>query len=252
MREPNCVSFSGGKDSTAMLLMLLEKGERVDNIVYFDSGTWEWPQMRTHKEKVENYIGRKIHTVHPDRTFDYLMFEHKVRSRGGIKVNYVGLNWPRYRRRWCTQRKIRAIQKYQTLLKRENGGVKPIQLIGFAYDEIKRTMKKGAREGKRYPLVEYKMTERDCLQFCYDRGFDWEGLYEHTERLSCWCCPFQTDKAMFGLWKYFPERWEILKQMERRAGKKFKHRESLEEYESIFENQDEINLFSPRQLKGLK
>ena len=32
------VSFSGGKDSTAMLLMMLEKGMKVDYIVFVDTG----------------------------------------------------------------------------------------------------------------------------------------------------------------------------------------------------------------------
>ena len=32
------VSFSGGKDSTAMLLMMLEKGMPVDDILFCDTG----------------------------------------------------------------------------------------------------------------------------------------------------------------------------------------------------------------------
>ena len=34
----NIVSFSGGKDSTALLLMMLERGMRVDDIVCVDMG----------------------------------------------------------------------------------------------------------------------------------------------------------------------------------------------------------------------
>jgi 3'-phosphoadenosine 5'-phosphosulfate sulfotransferase (PAPS reductase)/FAD synthetase len=40
-------SFSGGKDSTAMLLMLIEKGCPLDRIIFFDTG-WEFPQMYDH------------------------------------------------------------------------------------------------------------------------------------------------------------------------------------------------------------
>lgn len=40
----NIVSFSGGKDSTALLLMMLERGMRVDDIVCVDMGK-EFPQM---------------------------------------------------------------------------------------------------------------------------------------------------------------------------------------------------------------
>jgi len=40
----NIVSFSGGKDSTAMLLMMLEKGIPVDRVICVDT-TKEFPQM---------------------------------------------------------------------------------------------------------------------------------------------------------------------------------------------------------------
>ena len=37
-------SFSGGKDSTAMVLRLIEEDWPLDEIVFFDTG-WEFPQM---------------------------------------------------------------------------------------------------------------------------------------------------------------------------------------------------------------
>ena len=41
------VSFSGGKDSTAMLHLLLEQGVPVSHVVYFET-EWDFPQMRAH------------------------------------------------------------------------------------------------------------------------------------------------------------------------------------------------------------
>jgi 3'-phosphoadenosine 5'-phosphosulfate sulfotransferase (PAPS reductase)/FAD synthetase len=49
------VSFSGGKDSTAVLLRLLEEKKQVDEILFFDTG-WEWSEVYTHVKKVEEYI----------------------------------------------------------------------------------------------------------------------------------------------------------------------------------------------------
>ena len=46
------VSFSGGKDSTAMLLRMLEEGMRVDVILFCDTGL-EFPEMYDHIDKVE-------------------------------------------------------------------------------------------------------------------------------------------------------------------------------------------------------
>lgn len=50
------VQFSGGKDSTAMLLIMLEKNMPIDEIIFCDTGK-EFPQMYEHIEKVQKYIG---------------------------------------------------------------------------------------------------------------------------------------------------------------------------------------------------
>ena len=46
------VSFSGGKDSTAMLLMMIEKKMQIDEIIFCDT-TVEFPQMIEHIDQVE-------------------------------------------------------------------------------------------------------------------------------------------------------------------------------------------------------
>lgn len=73
------VSFSGGKDSTWMLLEMIRRGERIDEVVFFDTG-WEFPQMIDHvnriKELCKNH-GIAFTTLHPDKHFDYWMFEHE-------------------------------------------------------------------------------------------------------------------------------------------------------------------------------
>ena len=46
------VSFSGGKDSTAMLLRMIEEDYPIDIILYCDTGL-EFPEMEEHIYKVE-------------------------------------------------------------------------------------------------------------------------------------------------------------------------------------------------------
>ena len=48
----NIVSFSGGKDSTAMLLIMVEQGIPIDEIVFCDTEK-EFPQMYDHIQKVQ-------------------------------------------------------------------------------------------------------------------------------------------------------------------------------------------------------
>lgn len=47
------VSFSGGKDSTAMLLRMLEENMKIDEIIFAETGK-DFPDMLKHIEKVKN------------------------------------------------------------------------------------------------------------------------------------------------------------------------------------------------------
>lgn len=49
------VSFSGGKDSTAMLLRMLEENMPIDKIIFVDTGK-DFPDMLEHIKQVQNYI----------------------------------------------------------------------------------------------------------------------------------------------------------------------------------------------------
>ncbi len=77
----NIISLSGGKDSTAMLLMMIERGEDIQSIVFFDTG-WEFPEMLEHIDKLEKYVGIEIIRLHPPQTFDYLLSKYPVKKEG--------------------------------------------------------------------------------------------------------------------------------------------------------------------------
>ncbi len=109
----NVISFSGGKDSTALALLMLEKGEPIHSLVAFDTG-WEFPQMYDHWKKFEEYTGLKITVLKPEKSFTYWMFEREVVARKGPmkgKVHRIGNGWPSPMRRWCTRQKVGGIKK---------------------------------------------------------------------------------------------------------------------------------------------
>lgn len=260
-REIHLVSFSGGKDSTAMLLRMIEEGMSIDEIIFLDTGK-EFPALYRHIDKVEKYINRKITRLqNPKGLFDYWMFDHifKKRKRKGQKgkrKEQKGYGWPFFQVRWCTGRlKIDTATKYKNT---HYKNIKTIEYHGIAYDEPKRIKKIGDRGREireiRYPLVDWKMTEKDCLKYCYDRGFDWEGLYEHFDRLSCWCCPLQGLKDLKNLWKHYPELWTELKNMDERCKKneyaygnsRFRLDYTLEELEKRFQSEEENALLLAR------
>jgi len=204
------VSFSGGKDSTAMLLRLLEEARPVDDIVFCDT-TAEFPQMYEHIEKVEKYIGRRITILRPEHDFEYMMLEYDVAARNGKEKK--GKLWPNPRLRWCTGYfKQDQMRKY---MKQFNEEV--TQYIGIAADEKIREHKDKVKRRLVYPLVEWGMTERDCLQYCYDRGFTWGGLYEKFNRLSCYLCPMKSLNELRIIRRDFPELWKHMMELDERS-----------------------------------
>jgi 3'-phosphoadenosine 5'-phosphosulfate sulfotransferase (PAPS reductase)/FAD synthetase len=103
------VSFSGGKDSTAMLLGMLERGMQIDCILFCDTGI-EFPAMYDHIAKVEKNIGRKITVVKSEHTFEDLMLNASVNRTPkssaireyGPRLN--GYGWAGPKMRWCTMK----------------------------------------------------------------------------------------------------------------------------------------------------
>lgn len=214
----HAVSLSGGKDSTAMLLLMIEKGMPIDVVLTADTGM-EFPEVYEHLAKLDCYLykKRKIHITylrHPEG-FEYLMFDEPkqkpttIETRKKYGIPLFGNGWPGVRVRWCTgQLKTHLIENEVNRLK---GDREAVHYVGIAADEAYRI------KNKRYPLIEWGITEEDALQICYKHGFDWGGLYEIYDRCSCWCCPFQRIDELRKLRKHHPDLWMQLQRMDRRA-----------------------------------
>ena len=228
----NIVSLSGGKDSTAMLLMMLEKEIPVDRIICVDT-TKEFPQMYEHIKKVQAMIEPlKIEVVKID--FDYFFFFLEI-MRGANKGK-VGYGWTGARGRWCTHLKVAAINK---IIKKIPNAPNTVDFVGIAYDEVKRAEKKYIKEkNARLPLVEWQITERQALDYCYSKGLDWGGLYEKFHRVSCWCCPLSRIGSLRTLYNNFPELWKELEEMDKKSWRNFKSNYTVTELREKFANEN--------------
>lgn len=158
----NVISFSGGKDSTAMLLRMLEEGMPVDLIIYCDTGL-EFPAMYDHIAKVEQNIGREITKLKPERDYEYYFAEHPIeRKENTLYAQRYGMNRPGYgwagpKMRWCTQvLKDHPREKFFSKLKEDYD---IIEYVGIAADEGYRLERKcNQRDNMRFPLVEWGMS----------------------------------------------------------------------------------------------
>lgn len=221
-----------------MLLGMLERDMKIDCILFCDTGL-EFPAMYDHLDKLERDIGRPITRVHCEQSYEYLMFEIPVKRKADTQFAqkyghiHTGYGWAGPRMRWCTsmlkdgprERFLRPLREQYEI----------IEYVGIAADEGYRLKRRrNQAQNHVHPLVDWGMTEAECLQYCYDHGYTWAGLYERFKRVSCWCCPLQSLTELRELHQHFPELWEKLKTWDKRTWRNFRADYSVEDLEVRF------------------
>lgn len=197
-----------------MLLEMIRRDMEIDAVVFADT-TMEFPSMYEHIDQVERFLkaerGIPVTRIKAKMTFEELMFE-AIRADG--QHDSPGFGWPGAVVRWCTgQLKAHLLDRFGAQMV-----VKPYRCIGFAADETHRLKRKNNQDPmKRYPLIEWGVTEAQALERCYRAGYTWNGLYEHFSRVSCWCCPLQSLKGLRVLREYYPELWAELRKLDDKA-----------------------------------
>lgn len=215
MRYIASVSF--GKDSLAMLLKLIEENKPLDEVVFYDTGM-EFQAIYNIRDKVKTLLESKsikYTELKPKCDFCYKMFDLVVNK--GKSNEHKGYSWCGGRCRWGTSEKLQSLERYC------KGA---IEYVGIAYDEPKRLAKE--RKGnKQFPLAEWKMTEKNCLEYCYMRGYFWQEdnveLYNILDRVSCWCCANKNLKELKNYYLYLPKYWQKLKDLQTRTNRPFKY-----------------------------
>lgn len=210
-----------------MLLMMLEKRMLVDRVVFVDT-TKEFPQMYEHIQKVQAIIEPlKIDVVKID--FDYWFGEH-IKTKGKRKGE-KGYGFPDFRNRWCTALKREAVKKIQDTISED-----VVQYHGIAFDEKERALNNKGRNIQ-YPLIDWQITEKQALEYCYAKGLNWSGLYEKFHRVSCWCCPLSRIGELCVLYNDFPIFWKKLEEMEKKSFRRFRSDFSVKELSKKFSNE---------------
>lgn len=228
-------SVSFGKDSLAMLLLLLSREEKLDEVIFYDTGM-EFQSIYDIRDKIVVLLKErniKYTELKPKYSFEYIMFDKPVKHRDGTYFN--GYSWCGGRCRWGTTEKNKTISKYL----KENYGEDYKEYIGIAYDEQNRIKN---NEHKLYPLIDLNMTEKDCLEFCYSQGYYWEEdgirLYDILDRVSCWCCANKNLKELRNYYNYLPTYWNKLKELQEKTDRPFKNNKyTIFDLEKRFESE---------------
>lgn len=203
-----------------MVLRLLEENKPLDEVVFFDTGM-EFDSIYHNRDKIKELLFQKhirFTELHSKNSFLFDMFVRPVKYRNPENKSYpmhYGYEWCGSRGiRWGTSCKLSTIKNHY---KEIYGDEEIYEYVGIAVDEPSRI---DEDEHKLYPLVDWNMTEKDCLQYCYDNGYDWDEngieLYSVLDRVSCWCCQNKNLKELKNIYLYLPEYWQRLRGLQSR------------------------------------
>lgn len=213
------VCFSGGKDSTAMLIHLLENNCQIDDILYVDVGDWIWDSAKEHIQKVEKQFNVSI---------------TKLDVSDKLDKGFQRWGFPSFFNRWCTSIKRNTMRDY---LRAEYGREREsiVQYIGYCSDEANRIGRKlyNAYDVE-YPLVEAGVTTSDALQMCKDYGFDFGGVYNHHTHFNCWLCPLQTISEVEWIIANDKEKWNYLRELQHCTDGYYNNGKTVFDYEKRF------------------
>ena len=210
MEPRHIASVSFGKDSLAMLYLLIARGWPVDEIVFFNNGM-EFQAIYDTRNRVLpdlEALGIPYTELYPRSPFLYDMLKRPIKYRDRPGYHY-GYQWCGGPCRWATAEKLRVIRDYCA---------DAVIYVGLAADEPQRFEKCGY-PNRRLPLVEWGLTEPDCLEYCQQLGYQWleetengpVPLYDILDRVSCWCCGNKNLKELKHIYLYLPQYWERLK-----------------------------------------
>lgn len=188
------VAFSGGKDSTAMVLRMAELGEEF-SCVFTPTGN-ELPEVQVHLRAICDRIRRPL-IEPPNHSLTYWIDFHQA--------------LPNFRMRWCT-RQIK-IEPCIAFLKQHPGSV---LCVGLRADEETRVGLYGDYATYRYPLQEWGWGIQDVIDYNEEQGV------RVPTRTDCALCYGQRLSEWYRLWRDHPTEYERGVQLETRYGHTFR------------------------------
>lgn len=188
------VAFSGGKDSTALVLRLAELGEEF--VCLFTPTGDELPALRIHLDAIIAKIQRPL-VLPPNHSLLHWIDHHQA--------------LPNFRMRWCTRQiKIEPCIAY---LQAHPGST---LLVGLRADEETRVGLYGDYATYRYPMREWGWKLADVWTY-----LDAQGV-TIPDRTDCALCYGQRLGEWYRLWREQPDRFEQGVQLEIKYGHTFR------------------------------
>jgi hypothetical protein len=197
MADVRVLSFGGGVNSAAVLVLLAQRKIAPVNLVLFADTGCEIPQTYQHLERI-------VKPFCKTNNINFVTTKHEKETLLKHCQNHNLI--PSRQQRWCTDKwKKRVIRKY--LLTNYPDATKIVQLIGYAHGEEKRAEKCSA-EAFAYPLIKLKIARRQCKNFIRKAGLP------VPVKSGCFICSQKHVKEWINLYREYPDLYSICEQLE--------------------------------------
>lgn len=184
------LSFGGGVNTVALMVLLVAENEPLDEVVFADTGG-EVPETYQAVEEARSYLAE--HGV-PFRRVSTRIKGRDLYDTASRRRVIPSVKW-----RWSTRDfKVRPIHAYYREL-----GVHVEQYVGIAYDEIHRM--KDSRVPfvtNLYPLVDRRISREGCVEIITRAGL------KVPVKSGCFFCPFNSMDRWRWLLDVHPDLFE--------------------------------------------
>jgi len=192
---PTVISYGGGIQSTALVVLAMRERWPIDEIVHVDLLDAESPATREYVALFREWLRR-------DHGRDITIIERDLYGDMLARPGFTPVPWRgKYERfmlsRQCTrQYKVAPLQRY--LYDKYDGRIG--LMLGISVDEYHRMRdSSAARIEHVYPLVDRRLTRWQCREIIERAGLavPWKS--------SCWFCPFRSVVSQWALVQRYPD-----------------------------------------------
>lgn len=199
-KHKHYLSFGAGVNSTALLILLIDRAEKFESI-FVDHGG-DYPETYAYLDYLKE-SGFKIEKIKPKPFSGCVTIEEYI-----LKYRF----FPSRIRRWCTQ-------AFKVIPFLENIEHPSTVYLGLSLEEQHRAINRPKKHplerdvDYEFPLIEAKMDRKDCVNLIKQKGLI------VPNRSTCYFCPFQTKLQVRELFLNHPDLFKKLVDMEQLCSK---------------------------------
>lgn len=218
-KTKHIICWSGGKDSTASVILAHERHLPIDcilmSVIWFDKSRGIYAENPKHidwtlhhaKPVLESW-GYRVILVGSEK--DYLHWFHKIKTERCKNPDNIGKKYGWLVGGMCKMNRSKT-EPINHFLKKVTEPY--VVYEGIASDEVKRLSKMHEKRGHQSLLEKYQVTEFDAYGICLRYGLLSPTYDGKRRRQGCWFCPNQSYEEMADTKVNHPELWRELENL---------------------------------------